>query len=107
MVHKTLSPKSNHICVVFELPIGTWADRISLVGDFNDWDAAATLFVQEQDGIWRAEVDLPTHTQHKFHYLFDGDWHTEYHADGWSENKGGIPSSIVEATISQGKEYQH
>lgn len=51
---------------------------------------------QDRDGVWRATVDLPANRQYCFRYLIDGNWQTDYHADGWSENEYGTENSIVD-----------
>jgi hypothetical protein len=38
------------------------AKRVSVVGDFNDWDPAATP-LESSAGVWTAEVGLPTGPQ--------------------------------------------
>jgi 1,4-alpha-glucan branching enzyme len=99
MLHKMPSPRAGHIRVVFELPACIWADRIFLVGDFNEWGVEATPFVQGRDGIWRAAVDLPAGRSYQFRYLVDGSWQTDYHADGWQDNGYGTQNSIVNAVL--------
>jgi hypothetical protein len=42
MIYKTRSILPDHIHVVFELPACMWADQIAVVGDFNEWNQAAT-----------------------------------------------------------------
>ena len=48
------------------------ADRVSLVGDFNQWDAAATpLARDEKDGTWTAFVPLRP-GMHTYSFVLDG-----------------------------------
>lgn len=100
MIHKTLSPKPGCVRVTFELPSCVWADKIFLVGDFNQWSMTATPFVQGRDGVWRVALDLPAGKSYQFRYLVDGNWQTDYHADGWVANEFGSQNSIVTATVS-------
>jgi hypothetical protein len=99
MLHKMPSPRAGHIRIVFELPACIWADRIFLVGDFNEWGLEATPFVQGRDGVWRAAVDLPAGRRYQFRYLVDGSWQTDYHADGWEDNGYGTQNSLVNAVF--------
>jgi len=87
--------------VVFELPPSTWADRIYLAGDFNGWDESAVPLRQERDGAWRAMLDLPAGSSSQFRYLIDGQWSTDYHADGWASSAPGLESSVVYAVLPQ------
>ena len=59
MIHKTHSHVAGHTHVVFELPASLWANRVSVVGDFNQWCPHQTLLTQERDGAWHAALDLP------------------------------------------------
>jgi hypothetical protein len=97
MIHKTQSPLPGHVRVVFELPSCIWADRIFLVGDFNQWDERATPLRQDRDGVWRAAVDLKAGASAEFRYLIDGQWRTDYHADGYTHNQYGTENSVVRA----------
>ena len=97
MIHKTQSPLPGYVRVIFELPSCIWADRIFLVGDFNHWDQRATPMCQERDGVWRAAIDLKAGTQAQFRYLIDGQWRTDYHADGYLHNEFGSENSVVHA----------
>jgi hypothetical protein len=101
MIHKTHSPLPGHVRVVFELPASLWADRIFLVGDFNQWNQNATPMRQDRDGIWRAAIDLRYGTQAEFRYLIDGEWRTDYHADGQTYNSFGSENSIVHAELPE------
>lgn len=101
MIHKTPSASPGNVRVVFELPACIWADRIYLVGDFNEWGTNAQPFMQGRDGVWRAILDLPAGRQYQFRYLVDGNWQTDYHADGWVENEYGSQNSIVSTALAE------
>jgi 1,4-alpha-glucan branching enzyme len=101
MICKTKSPKPNHLRVMFELPACVWADQIYLVGDFNGWDQTATPFAQGRDGVWRVVLDLPTGRTYQFRYLIDGNWQTDYHADGWTTNNYGTQNSLLSTVLPQ------
>jgi len=99
MIRKLPSPQADCVRVIFELPACLWADRIFLVGDFNEWSLNNTLFSQSRDGVWRATVDLAAGRKYQFRYLVDGRWQTDSHADGWVDNGYGGQNSIVDATL--------
>lgn len=101
MIYKAASSIPDHVQVTFELPACIWADRIFLVGDFNAWNESATPMHQDRDGVWRAAIDLPYGSRCEFRYLIDGQWKTDYHADGFTANAYGSDNSIVEATLPQ------
>jgi 1,4-alpha-glucan branching enzyme len=102
MIHKSPSPIPGRVRVTFELPSCVWADRIFLVGDFNQWDQKATPMGQDRDGVWRAVLDLEHGKECEFRYLIDGQWRTDYHADGATSNGYGTENSVVRATMPEG-----
>ncbi|MCB0064789.1 MAG: isoamylase early set domain-containing protein [Caldilineaceae bacterium] len=88
-----------YVRVRFELPSCLWADRIYVVGDFNDWNATATPMHQDRDGVWRATVDLRRGSSYEFRYLIDGKWTSDTHADGFAPNHFGDSNSVVHASL--------
>jgi 1,4-alpha-glucan branching enzyme len=99
MIRKMPSPIPGHVRVVFELPPFIWADQIAVVGDFNHWCQTATPMQQDRDGVWRAVIDLPQGSHCEFRYLANGEWMTDYHADGYVASIYGTDNSLVVATL--------
>ena len=63
--------------VVFLLPDGVDAQRESVVGDFNGWDALRHPMKRSKGRPWRIAVDLPT-GEYQFRYLVnETDWYDE------------------------------
>jgi hypothetical protein len=101
LIRKIPSSIPEHVRVVFELPSGIWADRVFVVGDFNQWNESELPMSADRDGSWQASLDLPAGTRHEFRYLIDGEWLTDYHADGWTMNDLGTENSIVLAELPE------
>jgi 1,4-alpha-glucan branching enzyme len=99
MIRKMKSMLPNHVRVVFELPACVWADRIYLSGDFNQWDERNTALRQDRDGVWRVALDLPAGSRYEFRYIVDGQWRTDFHADGCTGNQYGAHNSVVVAEL--------
>ncbi|MBP7961573.1 MAG: hypothetical protein KBG20_09810 [Caldilineaceae bacterium] len=99
MIHKSSSSQSGHVRVTFELPACVWADKVFLVGDFNEWNETATPFRQDRNGVWRATVDLPADKEFQFRYLVDGNWRTDNHADSLVENLYHSTNSVIKTTF--------
>jgi len=99
MIHKQPSSYPGHVRIVFELPSCLWADRIFLIGDFNNWDEKSTPMCQDRDGVWRATLDLPAGKEYQFRYMIDGQWKTDYHADGFAQGSYGADNSVVRALL--------
>jgi Carbohydrate-binding module 48 (Isoamylase N-terminal domain) len=71
------------------------ASRVSLVGDFNRWDAQATPMRQLGDGrLWLVEVPLPP-GRHVYAFVVDGDVTPDPAAPRAGEEDFGTPSSVV------------
>ncbi len=98
MIQKQINSIKGVMEITFELPSGLWADRIYVVGDFNEWNKQATPMRQGRDGVWRATINVPLGRQFEFRYLIDGDWHTDYHADGSRTNRYGSENSVLDTT---------
>jgi hypothetical protein len=104
MIKKYLSPVPGHVRVVFELPSCIWADRIFLSGDFNNWRAGDIQLQQDRSGIWRAVLDLHVGRRYEFRYLIDGEWRTDFHADGQADNTFGSQNSLVIAELAESEQ---
>lgn len=96
MIHKSALPHTDHVRVTFELPSCLWAARVAVTGDFNSWNERATPMRQERDGVWRATVELPTGRRFEFRYVIDGQWQTDYHADGYIVSDYGSENSVID-----------
>lgn len=107
MIRKYPSPLPGHIRVVFELPSCVWADRIFLTGDFNEWRQHDIELRQSRSGIWQATIDLTKGKSYQFRYLIDGQWRTDSHADGMSDNAYGSQNSIVVAELPDHDPHPH
>jgi 1,4-alpha-glucan branching enzyme len=92
--------KSKPVCkVTFELPAqaANGVLKVSLVGDFNGWDPAATPLKRRKDGAFSAMLDLPSGREYQFRYLIDGErWENDWAADNYVPNPvGGSENSVV------------
>ncbi len=52
------------------------AERVSLVGDFNNWDKVAAPMSRQPNGDWCCRLRLPEGA-YQFRYYADGKWYTE------------------------------
>lgn len=66
-----VSPSNTDTVFVFVAPK---AAQVSLVGDFNDWDASKSPLVRvPNSGLWRIAVPLPA-GRHLYQFVVDGTW---------------------------------
>ena len=86
-VRKTLRAL-NFICSA------TQAQSVSLVGDFNNWDAAAHRMRRMPDRAWLLLVELK-HGHHRYAFLVDGVLTLDPRAQGVTRNDQGERVSLV------------
>jgi 1,4-alpha-glucan branching enzyme len=100
MIHKRSSLNKGKVIVTFEIPGSIWAERINLVGDFNDWDQESLPFRQNREGNWEIELELEAGRGYRFRYLLDGEhWRDDWHADSYAPNPYGSHDSIIIAKV--------
>jgi hypothetical protein len=76
------------------------AREVSLVGDFNDWDASVTRLSRGEGGVWSVVVPLKP-GRFAYSYVVDGvAWYADPEAHVMS-NDFGRPSSIVHVERSE------
>lgn len=77
--------KSKPLCkVTFSLPkeAVTIAKKVTLVGDFNDWNIKAAPMKKLKDGSFKVTYDLGVGQEYQFRYLIDGKtWENDWSAD--------------------------
>ena len=73
-----VNTKGNQVEFIFYRP---QADRVELIGDFNDWRPGELQMKQQEKGYWKAVLRLPAGT-YKFRYRADGQWYADYAAFG-------------------------
>ncbi|MBE2234725.1 MAG: isoamylase early set domain-containing protein [Anaerolinea sp.] len=82
--------------ITFSLPDAIWADHITLVGDFNQWNIQSHPFGRNGSGIWRITIDLEPRRTYQFRYLADGkEWMNDREADAHVHNTYGSDNSVV------------
>lgn len=72
-INKRYFKTKPHCTVTFRLPkrdVGK-AAKASVVGEFNEWQAAATPMTRLKDGSFKATVDLEPGREYQFRYLVD------------------------------------
>ncbi|MBI3960975.1 MAG: isoamylase early set domain-containing protein [Chloroflexi bacterium] len=82
--------------VTFSLPASIWADRITLVGDFNGWDTQSHPFSRTRAGAWIITVDLEARRAYQFRYLQgNNQWMNDQEADAYVHNIYGSDNFVV------------
>ena len=90
--------EDGHVRSTFRVSHYIWADSITLVGEFNDWDVHRhPLQRTRDDGEWHISLLLEADRSYRFRYLVDGtEWMDDDHADAYEPNQFGSFDSVVE-----------
>ena len=60
------------------------AEKVCIVGDFNDWDMAKTPMKKLKNGSFSSTLDLPKDAEYQFRYLLnDEQWENDWNADAY------------------------
>ncbi|MEF3193348.1 MAG: isoamylase early set domain-containing protein [Halothiobacillaceae bacterium] len=91
--------KTRPVCkVTFTLPPQHHesVDKVSLVGDFNGWDANAMPMKRRKDGSWRIKVKLESGREYQFLYqLGEKQYVNDDAADAYVPNPYGTGENSV------------
>ncbi|MGC9335167.1 MAG: isoamylase early set domain-containing protein [Anaerolineae bacterium] len=102
MIYKKSTGCDDRVLVTFEIPGSVWAERIHLVGDFNEWDRENLPLRLTRQGNWQIEIELTAGREYRFRYLIDGEgWGNDWHADDHTPGVDGLSDSVVVANIAQ------
>jgi len=84
--------------VTFRLPVeaAPGARKVTLVGDFNDWNSASSPMKQVTRGDYLVTIELSSNTEYRFKYLIDEKiWENDWFADKYVSNDFGSDDSVV------------
>ncbi len=86
----------DQVKVTFAIPADGTDERVSVVGDFNDWDPVATPLARRAETL-RASILLDADRRYAFRYLAEGGrWFNDDEADDYQENDFGGSDSVVD-----------
>jgi 1,4-alpha-glucan branching enzyme len=82
--------KTKPVCkVTFKIPSTCVenAEKVALVGEFNNWNKEAVLMDKLKDGSFKATVDLEVGKAYAYRYLIDNKiWENDWDADKYENN---------------------
>ena len=70
------------------------ARRVSVVGDFNNWNPEMHTLSKGDDGIWRIRIKLPQGV-HRYNFIVDGRWKPDTYNGKSSVNAAGDLCSLI------------
>jgi len=79
-----------------QLPEGIEVEKVSVLGDFNEWNAEATPLKLLKSGKWKVTIDLDLDKKYAFRYFVnDNVWYNDPQADEYLQGDHGSTNCIV------------
>jgi 1,4-alpha-glucan branching enzyme len=96
MIKKEAIKNSDQVKLTFVLPNDARRARVSVLGDFNDWDPAANPLLKRNNGTMSTSVTLPAGQRVRFRYFSTaGEWFNDTSADAYEPGEYGADNCIV------------
>ena len=96
MLKKNYTKSGRYCRITFKVPAEIEAETVSLLGDFNDWDADRHPLIRRKDGSHSTTVSLEAGQEFRFRYLIDHErWVNEEEADREVDNVFGTRDCVV------------
>ncbi len=92
------SAQGNKSRVTFRLPAVAIpnARKVTVVGEFNNWDPEATPLSRLENGDFAVTIRLDGGKEYRFRYLIDGErWENDWSADKYVKGPFGSDDSVV------------
>lgn len=88
--------KSKPICkVTFSVPAAE-AERVSVLGTFNEWNEKNALQLKKlKNGTFKGTIDLEKDNSYEFRYLVDGTFVNDENADAYKTNEFGGENAVL------------
>ena len=84
--------------VTFRLPVEAASDarKVTIVGDFNDWNRTNKPMKQITRGDYQVTIELQSNREYRYKYLIDDHfWENDWCADQYVVNEFGSEDSVV------------
>ncbi len=97
-IRKEYSKSAKMCYCTFRLPkeAAPKAQKVTIVGDFNNWDKETTCLQKVNNGDFTITLELDPGKEYRFRYLIDGKiWENDWRADKYVKNPYGIEDSVV------------
>lgn len=88
--------KSKPICKVTFSVAAEGAQKVSVLGTFNEWNEKKAVELKKlKNGIFKGTVDLEKDKSYEFKYLVDGTFVNEEEADSYKTNEFGGENAVL------------
>ena len=72
------------------------AKKVSVVGNFNNWDSKENQLKKLKNGTFKASVNVPATKNVEFRYIVDGEWQNANDADHYEWNDFASQNGVLE-----------
>ena len=94
--------RSALVAVRFRVDAREGIERVSLVGDFNDWSRDLNPLRRHGDRF-TTTVQLANGQRHRYQFVIDGNrWENDWRADDYEETASGAFVSVVDLRTDHG-----
>ena len=69
------------------------AERVTIAGDFNEWDPAGHSLKKDRKGLWKTSISLLPGT-YQYRFLVDGTWQNDPACTECTENPYGTLNCV-------------
>ena len=90
MMKTSKESKSKKVNFSFSAP---QAERVSLAGDFNDWDPMSHPMKKDKKGVWKISINLDPGT-YQYNFYVDGEWENDPNCTECVENPFGTLNCV-------------
>ncbi len=98
MIQKQASARGKTVKVTFEMPADAAQESLSVVGDFNDWNAEkGKMKLDKKKGVWTKSVSVKADNTYQFRYYVDGrEWRNDDGADRYVANEFASENGVLD-----------
>lgn len=79
--------KNKQICKVTFTVSAKEANKVAVLGDFNQWNPEANELAKLKNGTFKGIVDLESNRSYEFRYLVDDQYFNDEQADSYQWNQ--------------------
>lgn len=88
--------KSRPVCKVTFSVLAKEAQKVSVLGTFNEWNANDALQLKKlKNGTFKGTINLEKDHSYEFRYLVDGNFTNDEHADAYKTNEFGGENAVL------------
>jgi 1,4-alpha-glucan branching enzyme len=96
MLKREISKDATQVRVTFIIPHLPNQPRVSVVGDFNNWDPNATPLIKRNNNTRSATVTLEAGKRYQFRYYdAGGQWFNDEQPDAFAPSEHGSENCVV------------